>query len=112
MGNPPTGNQPSDNQQAKEAAQGVKDVTSALASSLKALGVQDTQLIQGLGPIIAAALTFSSTGVLGVAAAAVGFIQSVISLFQSNGPDEVQKLGQEVGKPYLAIRAGSGSGRS
>jgi hypothetical protein len=95
MGNPPTGNQPSGNQQsAKEAAQGVKDLTGALASTLKALGVQDTQLIQGLGGIVAAALTYSSTGALGVAAAAVGFLETLISLFQSSGSDEVQKLGQ------------------
>jgi len=95
MGNPPTGNQPSGNQQsAKDASQGVKDLTSNLASTLKALGAQNTQLIQGLGVIVAAALTFSSTGVLGVVAAAVGFLATLISLFQSSGSDEVQKLGQ------------------
>jgi len=97
-GTPSTGNQPSSNQpSAKDLSQGVKDLTSSVASALKALGVQNTDLIQGFGGIVAAALAFSTaTGGLGIAAAAVGFLATLIGLFQSSGSDEVAKLGKQL----------------
>jgi hypothetical protein len=91
MGNPPSGNGPSGSQQ---IAQGEKELSSGLATALNQLGAKNTQVIQGLGAVVAAFITFATTGVLGVVAAAVTFVASLVPLFQSSGPDEIQKLGQ------------------
>lgn len=82
----------------KAIAQGVKDLSSDLASALKSLGVQNTQLISGAGAIFASVVDFTAGGFVGAVVTFVGDVLSLLGGSKSGGPDEVQQLGQALSK--------------
>lgn len=95
MSDTSTGNQ--NQNQDQQVQQGIKDLSSGVASALKAAGYPDTQLIQALGTVAAAAAAFvvGTGGVGGLVVAAVGFVGTVMSLFQSSGSsDQFQQVQQ------------------
>jgi hypothetical protein len=76
-----------------KAAQGIRDLSSGLGTALKALGVQDSQLISAAGSVFAAIVDFLSGGIFG---ALGGLVGALTSLFGSTGPDEITKETQQL----------------
>jgi hypothetical protein len=75
--------------------QGVKELTSATLSSLKAIGVPDTDAFASFAGLVEAivAAAASSGGTLGVVVAAVGFVTTMLQLL-NQGSSQTQQASQ------------------